>query len=909
MKTNKGSSATPHDSTVKTNTSNSDTSFRLPDIEEGRMLRLSERGIPPTHEEDTSSSSLSNHPTNTPPLAKRRKLFAALIVLFGACGAAGFLSMGIVSNNREQTVLFERRATDITNSIRAAWRQYELFGLWIQESCFQPAQVREHPDTDGLEARLNICSRQRFGMLIQYIESLGLDFQAASLFVNVTHENRADLEAESAAYYEEHYPDIVDYKGMVGFVDNGSGGLMLGEQIEQPFYFPVHYMEPVQGNAAALDLDLYSHPARRKAILDATSTFQPVVTERIRLAQETEENAFSVLAFHPGAPLDFLPNHKPTVLSSMVIRIPDLIRFAAKDVTEGVSVSIFDSTRDDQLPTFMGGADIYISDQHANHTVIPTLERNLTDISSTAQRFEQRHIRIADKTWTIAVTSNPGTFESNLVFVVLGGTIIAASSVILAIWFYTNMTRLQEMQQMKQRAEAEKAAFILEAAKKQAFAERQFNEYIAHEVRNPLGSAIAALSFVAAAIPNEERVITEESRKRMMDDVAIVDASLQFINELLRNMLDMHKAADKQLKINLGPTDMRRDILEPVAAILHLRGSKVKVLLDCPDALVVETDRMRVKQIALNLAINSSKFVTKGYIRLSAQVTDGRVRLCLEDSGPGIPLQKRSALFAKYQESLDQLAQGTGLGLCLCKHLALLLGGDIWLDETFDSGVEGCLGTKFILDLGRGPLSDEEELQKWQSSPEEFVRVASTSFQRDKEMQQEVAQHVLGEMSNGSAQAATTFNHLPEKLSVLFVDDDLIIRRLFCRAVSRLAPGWELAQAANGETACLMTKSSEYDVIFMDHYMASVEKQMLGTETVRALRAQGVKSTICGCSANTMEEGFLDAGADCFMLKPFPCEKEELRKELGRVLNSKKNNDILDNTTTEYVNGLPADHA
>ena len=58
---------------------------------------------------------------------------------------------------------------------------------------------------------------------------------------------------------------------------------------------------------------------------------------------------------------------------------------------------------------------------------------------------------------------------------------------------------------------------------------------------------------------------------------------------------------------------------------------------------------------------------------------------------------------------------------------------------------------------------------------------------------------------------------------------------------------------------------------------------MLGTETVRALRAQGVTSTICGLSANNMEEGFLEAGANSFLQKPFPCEKDSLHKELVRV--------------------------
>jgi DNA-binding response OmpR family regulator len=68
-------------------------------------------------------------------------------------------------------------------------------------------------------------------------------------------------------------------------------------------------------------------------------------------------------------------------------------------------------------------------------------------------------------------------------------------------------------------------------------------------------------------------------------------------------------------------------------------------------------------------------------------------------------------------------------------------------------------------------------------------------------------------------------------------------------------------------------------------YMASVEKQMLGTEAVQALRAKGVTSLICGLSANDKEDDFLAAGADAFTFKPFPCEKVALSKELLRILN------------------------
>lgn len=66
--------------------------------------------------------------------------------------------------------------------------------------------------------------------------------------------------------------------------------------------------------------------------------------------------------------------------------------------------------------------------------------------------------------------------------------------------------------------------------------------------------------------------------------------------------------------------------------------------------------------------------------------------------------------------------------------------------------------------------------------------------------------------------------------------------------------------------------------------MASVEKQLLGTETVYAMRAQGVTSCICGLSANVMEESFLKVGANAFIQKPFPCEKVALTNEILRVL-------------------------
>jgi CheY-like chemotaxis protein len=125
---------------------------------------------------------------------------------------------------------------------------------------------------------------------------------------------------------------------------------------------------------------------------------------------------------------------------------------------------------------------------------------------------------------------------------------------------------------------------------------------------------------------------------------------------------------------------------------------------------------------------------------------------------------------------------------------------------------------------------------------------------------------------------------LPESLSVLFVEDDLILRKLFSRTLRKVAPGWTVREAANGETALRLTETESFDLIFMDQYMSAFEKQLLGTETVVALRAKGVTCRICGLSANDVEKLFEEAGADAFMFKPFPTDRDTLVEKLWRIL-------------------------
>jgi CheY-like chemotaxis protein len=118
----------------------------------------------------------------------------------------------------------------------------------------------------------------------------------------------------------------------------------------------------------------------------------------------------------------------------------------------------------------------------------------------------------------------------------------------------------------------------------------------------------------------------------------------------------------------------------------------------------------------------------------------------------------------------------------------------------------------------------------------------------------------------------------------------MVLRKLFGRSIKRVLPGWKVQEAASGETAIQKTNLETFDLIFMDQYMASTEKQLLGTEATRELRAKGVSSKICGLSANDVQKAFLSAGADAFMFKPITCEKEGLKRELRQVLYGTEDN-------------------
>jgi signal transduction histidine kinase len=123
---------------------------------------------------------------------------------------------------------------------------------------------------------------------------------------------------------------------------------------------------------------------------------------------------------------------------------------------------------------------------------------------------------------------------------------------------------------------------------------------------------------------------------------------------------------------------------------LHVEASGVRVFAD-PDRLL---------QVLANLLSNALKFSPAGG-EVSARLLlteQGRVRLCVEDRGPGVPVAFRARLFERFAQadSSDTRAKGgTGLGLAISRALVAGMGG--WLDYSPREGG----GSLFWLELPR----------------------------------------------------------------------------------------------------------------------------------------------------------------------------------------------------------------
>jgi len=96
-------------------------------------------------------------------------------------------------------------------------------------------------------------------------------------------------------------------------------------------------------------------------------------------------------------------------------------------------------------------------------------------------------------------------------------------------------------------------------------------------------------------------------------------------------------------------------------------------------------DTGRISQVIINFATNAIKYTRQGHIKVGYKYSDDGLYMYCEDTGSGIPKDKKDKVFDRFFK-LDDFVQGTGLGLSICKAIANACKGKIGVDSEEGKG-------------------------------------------------------------------------------------------------------------------------------------------------------------------------------------------------------------------------------
>ena len=202
---------------------------------------------------------------------------------------------------------------------------------------------------------------------------------------------------------------------------------------------------------------------------------------------------------------------------------------------------------------------------------------------------------------------------------------------------------------------------------------------MAHEIRNPLGGIQGAAEVLRRKGTPEP--VAEEFWNLLLSEIKRLDA-------VVANFLQFARPPRPEVSaVKVG------ELVSAVFLLLRPEASRREVR--CESAVgaevVVRADEALLRQVLLNLCLNALQAQDSGgFVRVSTAASDARVRIAVEDGGPGVPDALRDTLFDAY---VTGRSDGTGLGLAVAERLVSSIDGRIELLRT------GATGATFVVEL------------------------------------------------------------------------------------------------------------------------------------------------------------------------------------------------------------------
>jgi signal transduction histidine kinase len=217
---------------------------------------------------------------------------------------------------------------------------------------------------------------------------------------------------------------------------------------------------------------------------------------------------------------------------------------------------------------------------------------------------------------------------------------------------------------------------------------------MSHELRTPLNSI---LGFSDVMLDGLDGPLTET----MENDLKLINRNGQHLLSLINDVLDMAKIEAGKMNLNIERFNLHEVLVDVVNITTPLARDKALALqleTDASPALEIEADRIRLRQVMINLVGNALKFTETGGITIFTTRQGERIRINVRDTGIGVLPEQAQMIFEEFGQvdtTTTRKTGGTGLGLPISRKLIELHGGQLWVEST---GVRG-EGSTFIIEL------------------------------------------------------------------------------------------------------------------------------------------------------------------------------------------------------------------